>query len=162
MCELFLGKSPHPAQFYLDHRTTMVTVGDKIPSATLFEGSPGNDAIIVGVPGAFSPACSASHVPGYLNHLRALQDKGVDSVYVVGVNDAFVMKAWRQCVGGSDKVRFLADPKGEFSQAWDVLFEVSKSFGNARTRRFAVTHAFVEPDNVSVDVSCAEAVLKSI
>lgn len=157
----------------------MVTVGDKIPSATLFEGSPDNDInlaeeaksgkfIIVGVPGALSPPCSAA-VAGYLNHLRALQDKGVESVYLVGVNDAFVMRAWRQCVGGSDKVRFLAEPKGEFTQAWDVLFDASKSFGNARTRHFAavtengkVTHAFVEPDNVSVDVSGAEAVLKSI
>ena len=157
----------------------MVTVGDKIPSATLFEGSPDNGInlaeeaksgkfIIAGIPGALSPPC-CTFVAGYLNHLRALQDKGVEYVYVVSVNDAFVMKAWRHCIGGSDKVRFLAGPKGEFSQTWDVLFDASKSYGNARTRHFAavtekgkVSHVFVEPDNVSMDVSGAEAVLKSI
>lgn len=159
-----------------------VAVGDKIPSATLFEGSPGNDvnlaeeaakgkSVIIGIPGAFSPACLASHVPGYLKRLREFNDKGYTSFYVVGVNDAFVMKAWGESlfnhIVGTNQVRFLADPKGEFSEALDTLFDASKFFGNHRSKRFAllvedgvVTKTFVEPDNTSVDVSAAEAVVK--
>lgn len=172
--------APRLARSFTSSAARFVAVGDKIPSATLFEGSPGNDlnlaeeaksgkAIIVGIPGAFSPACLASHVPGYLKHLTAFKDKGVSSIYVVGVNDAFVMKAWGKSIDNSGDIRFLADPKGEFSEAWDVLFDASKFFGNARAKRFAVvtedgkvSHAFVEPDNVSVEVSSAEAVLKAI
>lgn len=158
--------------------TRRLTTGDKVPSATLFAGSPGNEvnlaqelagkkAIVVGVPGAYSPACLALHVPGYVKHLKQFQDKGVAQVYVVGVNDAFVMKAWGDSISGD--VTFLADPKGEFAQAWDVLFDALKFFGNHRSKRYAalvddgvVKAAFVEPDNVSVEVSAAEAVLKEI
>lgn len=158
-----------------------VAVGDKLPSVTLFEGSPGNEvvlsddaasgkSIIIGVPGAFSPACSASHVPGYLSKLRAFNDKGFTSFYVVGVNDAFVMKAWGDSLSenllGTDQVRFLADPKGEFTKELDLLFDASKFFGNERSKRYAlvvedgkVTATFVEPDNVSVDVSAADSLL---
>lgn len=171
---------PRFARTFTSSAARFVAVGDKIPSATLFEGSPGNDvnladeaksgsSIIVGIPGAFSPACLASHVPGYLKHLAAFKEKGIDSVYVVGVNDAFVMKAWGESIDNAGSVRFLADPKGEFSDAWDVLFDAAKFFGNARSKRYAVvtkdgkvTQTFVEPDNVSVEVSAAEAVLKSL
>lgn len=159
-----------------------VSVGDKIPTVTLFEGSPGNEvvlaeeaasgkSIIIGVPGAFSPACLASHVPGYLKQLRQFNEKGYSSFYVVGVNDAFVMKAWGDSLLstiGTDQIRFLADPKGEFTSSLDLLFDASKFFGNERSKRYAllvedgtVTGTFVEPDNVSVDVSGAEEVLKS-
>lgn len=156
-----------------------VAAGDKIPSVPLFEGSPGNKvnlaeeagagkAIVVGVPGAFSPACSASHVPGFLKSLSAFKDKGYSAVYVTGVNDAFVMKAWGETLGGPSEVRFLADPKGEFASEWDTLFDAAAFFGNSRSKRYAVlvedgkvTQAFVEPDNVSVEVSAADAVLKS-
>lgn len=159
-----------------------VSVGDKVPKVTLFEGSPGNEvvladeaakgkSIIIGVPGAFSPACSASHVPGFIKHLRAFNDKGFTSFYIVGVNDAFVMKAWADSLladnVGSDQVRFLADPKGEFAAELDLLFDASKFFGNERSKRYAlvvedgeVTQTFVEPDNVSVDVSSAESLLE--
>lgn len=171
---------PRLARSFSSSTARFVAVGEKIPSATLFEGSPGNDvnlaeeaksgkAIVVGIPGAFSPACSASHVPGFLKHLSSFQDKGIESVYVVGVNDAFVMKAWGESIDKDSKIRFLADPKGEFSEAWDVLFDASKFFGNARSKRYAVvvedgkvTKTFVEPDNVSVEVSAAENLLKDV
>lgn len=159
-----------------------VAVGDKIPSATLFEGSPGNDvnladetasgkSIIIGVPGAFSPACLASHIPGYFKKLREFNEKGYKSFYIVAVNDAFVTKAWGEALFahlvGTNQVRFLADPKGEFSKDLDVLFDASKFFGNERSKRYAlivedgvVKKTFIEPDNTSVDVSSADSVLK--
>lgn len=160
-----------------------VKVGDSVPSTPLYEGSPGNTvnlaeeignnkAVIVGVPGAFSPACSASHVPGYFNLLREFNDKGFTHFYVIAVNDPFVTKAWGESIShttGSDQIKFLADSRGEFSRDWDVLFDASKIFGNERSGRYAVlvengkvTKAFVEPDNTSVDVSAAEKVLESL
>ncbi|KAG7195148.1 uncharacterized protein KQ657_003669 [Scheffersomyces spartinae] len=157
-----------------------VAVGDSIPKITLFEGSPGNavdlpselngKSIIVGIPGAFSPACSASHVPGFIERIDALKNAGVSNVYVVGVNDAFVMKAWGDSLGGGVKgIRFLADPAGEFNKELGLLFDAEKFFGNKRSKRYAlvvedgkVSSVFEEPDNVSVDVSAAAKVLESL
>ncbi|SGZ51943.1 CIC11C00000002941 [Sungouiella intermedia] len=163
---MFLSRTfakPQFARCFSGSAARFVAVGDKIPSATLFEGSPGNDvnlaedaasgkAVVIGVPGAFSPACSASHVPGYLKKLREFNDKGYTSFYVVGVNDAFVMKAWGDSLlghlTGTNQVRFLADPKGE-TKRFALLLEDG-----------VVTKTFIEPDNVSVEVSGADAVLK--
>lgn len=160
-----------------------VSTGDSIPQVTLFDGSPGNEvnlaeeagsgkAIVIGVPGAFSPACLASHIPGYLNHLRDFNEKGIKKFFVVAVNDAFVVKAWGQDVlsnVGTNQVRFLADPLGAFAKEWDVLFDASKFFGNHRSKRFAavvedgkVVKAYVEPDNTSVKVSAASELLKDV
>ncbi|KAM9893527.1 hypothetical protein OXX79_009287 [Metschnikowia pulcherrima] len=173
---------PQLARSFSTSPARLVKAGDKIPSVSLFEGSPGNEvnlaeeaasgkAVIVGVPGAFSPACSASHIPGFLQHLSEFKNKGYNSIYVTGVNDAFVFKAWGEAVNkqGADNVRFLADPKGEFAKTWDVLFDASKFFGNERSERYAVlvedgkvTQAFVEPEKIAIDVSAADAVLKQI
>lgn len=158
-----------------------VSSGTSIPSVQLYEGSPGNavtlpkeakgKSIVVGVPGAFSPACSASHVPGYIKHLNDFATHGYKAIYVVAVNDAFVTKAWGETLAteGTLNVRFLADPAGEFSRELGVLFDASKFFGNERSKRYAllvddgkVTKSFVEPDSVSVDVSAAEKVLGSL
>lgn len=158
-----------------------VSSGTSIPSAPLYEGSPGNavklakevqgKAIVLGVPGAFSPACSASHVPGYIKQLPEFAKHGYQNLYVVAINDAFVTKAWGETLApeGALNVRFLADPAGEFSLELGVLFDASKFFGNERSKRYAllvdggkVTKSFVEPDSVSVDVSAAEKVLASL
>ncbi|KAK6454080.1 Redoxin [Scheffersomyces xylosifermentans] len=157
-----------------------VSVGSKIPSTTLYENSPGNEvnlaeevaegkSVIIGVPGAFSPACSASHVPGYIKNLRGFNEKGYQRFYVVAVNDAFVTKAWGDellaTVAGA-QIKFLADPKGEFTKELDLLFDATKFFGNERSKRYAllvedgeVTKTFIEPDNTSVEVSAASKVL---
>lgn len=175
--------SPLSARLFSSSAARFVSVGDKLPSTPLYEGSPGNDvdlaleteqtlSVIIGVPGAFSPACLASHVPGFLKRLREFNDKGYKSFYVVGVNDPFVMKAWGETLLarnlGTNQVRFLADSRGEFSEQLDVLFDATKVFGNKRSKRYVlladdgkVTQAFVEPDNTSVDVSAAENVLKN-
>jgi 2-Cys peroxiredoxin 5 len=157
-----------------------VSVGDKIPSTAVYDGSPGNEvnlaeetalgkSVIVGVPGAFSPACSASHIPGYLKQLRLFGDKGYTNLYVVAVNDPFVQKAWGSDLtrnNYSDHVKFLADPRAEFTAALDLKFDATKVFGNERSKRYAllvedgkVTKTFVEPDNTSVDVSAADKVI---
>ena len=130
-------------------------------------------SIIVGVPGAFSPACSASHAPGYIKLSKEFQDKGISNIFIVAVNDAFVTKAWNDQLGNDPEVshvRFVADASGDFSKEFGSLVdEASKFFGNARTQRFAavvedgkVKIAFVEPDNFGLDVSRAENVVKSL
>lgn len=130
-------------------------------------------SIIVGVPGAFSPACSASHAPGYIKLAKEFQAKGVSNIYIVAVNDAFVTKAWSEQLGNdadASHVRFIADASGAFSKEFGSLIdEASKFFGNARTQRYAaivedgkVKEAFVEPDNFGLEVSKAENVLKAL
>lgn len=159
-----------------------VQVGDKLPLSTLFLDSPGNavdlsaeignsKAVIVGVPGAYSPGCSKSHVPGYLNKLRAFNEKGYSKIFVVAVNDPFVMSAWGKDLSensiSSEQVKFLSDSKGEFVGALDLKFDATKVFGNERSKRFAlliedgsVKQAFVEPDNAGINVSDSEKVLQ--
>lgn len=155
-----------------------VSAGSKIPLTPVFHDSPGNEvdladatklgkSVIVGVPGAFSPACSASHVPGYAKVADQFKSKGYNDIFVVAVNDAFVTKAWAADLGTGNAVTILADPAGAFSKELDVLFDAKKFFGNDRCKRYAllvengkVSEAFVEPDNTSIDVSEAEKVLQ--
>ncbi|KAF2735396.1 AhpC/TSA family protein [Polyplosphaeria fusca] len=154
-----------------------VSVGDKIPDVPVMEGSPGNKvslaqelkgrgrALIIGVPAAFSPACSESHIPGYINSPK-LKDAG--QVFVVAVNDAFVTKAWGKTLdpSGSSGIRFLADPSLSFTNALDLSFDGSAIFGGHRGKRYAlvvedgvVKEAHVEPDSTGLDVSAASKVL---
>jgi 2-Cys peroxiredoxin 5 len=153
----------------------LVNVGDAVPNVDLVENSPGNKVnlakelsgkgVIVGVPAAFSPACSSSHIPGYINHPK-LKDAG--NVFVVSVNDSFVMKAWAASLDptGKSGVRFLADPAGDFTKALDLEFDSATVFGNNRSKRYAlviedgkVKEAHVEPDNTGLNVSAADKVL---
>ncbi|KAK8183346.1 AhpC/TSA family protein [Phyllosticta capitalensis] len=152
-----------------------VSVGDSLPDLPLFKGSPGEQVnlakeltgkgLIIGVPAAFSPACSSSHIPGYINSPK-LKDAG--SVVVVSVNDPFVMKAWATSLdpNGKSGIRFLADTHGAFTNALDLSFDSKKIFGNDRSKRYAlevengkVKAVHVEPDNTGVNVSAAEKVL---
>ncbi|CAK7272105.1 hypothetical protein SEPCBS119000_004947 [Sporothrix epigloea] len=158
-------------------RPLFVKVGQEVPDLeVLVEGSPGNkvnlgeefqkgDGIIIGVPGAFSGACSQTHVPSYITHPK-LKDAG--QVFVVSVNDAFVMKAWGESLDPTQasKIRFLGDPAGEFTRAIDLEFDASAFFGNHRSKRYAlvikdgkVKSAHVEPDSTGTDVSLANKVL---
>ncbi|CAL8577804.1 hypothetical protein XPA_003619 [Xanthoria parietina] len=144
-----------------------VKAGDSIPDIDLVEASPGNKVnlakelqgkgLVIGVPAAFSPACSASHIPGYLNS-PSLKEAG--KVFVVSVNDAFVMKAWGATLDPQNKsgIRFLGDPDARFTEALDLSFESASIFGNNRSKRYAlkvedgkVKEAYVEPDNTGVD-----------
>ncbi|PSN64436.1 AhpC/TSA family protein [Corynespora cassiicola Philippines] len=152
-----------------------VKVGDRLPDVDLMEGSPGNKVnlakelkgkgLIIGVPAAYSPACSESHIPGYINSAKL---KAAGDVFVVSVNDAFVMKAWAKTLdpSGSSGIRFLADPSLSFTKALDLAFDGAAIFGGDRSKRYAlviedgaVKEAHVEPDNTGLNVSAAEKVL---
>ena len=107
-----------------------IKVGDKVPSATLREMTgdgpkavttdelfTGKKVALFALPGAFTPTCSAKHVPGFVQNEAALKAKGVDTIACLSVNDAFVMGAWGKDQGAGDKVRMLADGNGEFTRA---------------------------------------------
>jgi 2-Cys peroxiredoxin 5 len=155
----------------------LVKVGQDIPDLeVLVEGSPGNkvnladefrsgDGWIVGVPGAFSGTCSAQHVPSYINHPK-LKDAG--KVFVLSVNDAFVMKAWGDQLDPAHDthIRFLGDPAAEFTKALNLEWDATGPFGGVRGKRYAlkvedgkVKEAHVEPDNAGFNVSDANKVL---
>ncbi|KAI9049238.1 hypothetical protein LZ554_007085 [Drepanopeziza brunnea f. sp. 'monogermtubi'] len=154
----------------------MVKVGDSIPSIPLVEGLPDNkidlaselasgSGIIIGVPAAFSPTCTDSHIPGYIAHPKL---KSAGKVFVVSVNDSFVMSAWGKSLDkdGSSGIRFLGDPSGEFTRALDVEFAAAPLLGTNRSKRYAmvveggkVKSISVEPDNTGATVSTAEKIL---
>ncbi|KAL2024998.1 hypothetical protein VTK56DRAFT_3697 [Thermocarpiscus australiensis] len=159
----------------------LIKPGDSLPDLdVLMEGTPGtrvnlareaqkyNNMLLIGVPAAFSPACSGQHVPGYAKHPRT---KEFEAVAVVSVNDVFVMKAWGETIdpAGTLGIRFLADPTGKFTKALDMAFDGSAIFGGERSKRYAIVveqgkvkSVAVEPDNTGTDVSLAEKVLGAV
>lgn len=154
----------------------MVKAGDSIPSIPLVEGAPdktvdlaqelaSGNGIIIGVPAAFSPTCSDNHIPGFIRHPKA---KSAGKIYVVSVNDAFVMNAWGKSLDAdnSSGIRFLGDPAGNFTRAMDLEFGAAPFLGTNRSKRYAavvedgkIKSVHVEPDNVGHSVSSAEKVL---
>mmetsp|Transcript_55359 Transcript_55359/g.132227 ORF Transcript_55359/g.132227 Transcript_55359/m.132227 type:complete len:186 (+) Transcript_55359:55-612(+) len=127
--------------------------GDKFPAIELDFGFPptkvnmaerlaGKKAVVVGVPGAFTPTCSGTHVPGYLAKQAALKAKGVSEVIVCSVNDGAVMEGWAkdQKVEGS-MITFLGDTRMELTKALDLVLDAEKPMevlGNPRCKRFAM------------------------
>ncbi|KAF7197340.1 Peroxisomal membrane associated protein 20 [Pseudocercospora fuligena] len=155
---------------------TMVKVGDTIPNVELFEGAPdkkvdigkelsSGKGLIVTIPAAYSPHCTASHIPGYIANPK-LKDAG--KVFVVSINDPFVMKAWSEQLDPEYKsgIRYLGDVHGELIKALDLEFDSKAIFGVNRSKRAAIrvqdgkVESFeVEPDNVGVSVTAAEKIL---
>ncbi|RDW78238.1 redoxin [Coleophoma crateriformis] len=156
---------------------SFIKVGDKLPNLdVLVENSPGNKvnlselatgkALLIGVPAAFSPSCSNSHIPGYINSPKL---KSAGDVFVIAVNDPFVTKAWGAALDptGESGIRFLGDPTAKYTEALDLAFDGTAIFGGPRSKRYAmviedgkVKELHVEPDNTGLDVSAAEKVLK--
>jgi glutaredoxin/glutathione-dependent peroxiredoxin len=129
----------------------MIKVGDKIPSATLMQmkdGGPkpvstdelfkGKKVALFALPGAFTPTCSAKHLPGYIQHSDMLKSKGIDTIACVSVNDAFVMGAWGDAQGAGDKVMMLADGNGDFTHALGLGFDASKFGMGRRSQRYSM------------------------
>src|SRR6202012_1919955 len=127
-----------------------IKVGDKVPSATLREMTAdgpapvttddlfaGKKVALFALPGAFTPTCSAKHVPGYVQNHDALKAKGVDAIVCVSVNDAFVMGAWGKDQGAGDKVLMLADGNGDFTRAMGLEFDASKFGMGKRSQRYS-------------------------
>jgi len=125
--------------------------GDKIPSATLhIMSASGPEAVstanmfdgkkvaLFGLPGAFTPTCSAQHVPGFLTHAAALKGKGVDAIVCLSVNDAFVMGAWGKDQGVGDDIIMAADGSALLSTAMGLDMDLGERGMGVRCQRFSM------------------------
>jgi peroxiredoxin len=155
-------------------------VGDKIPEAvviTMGESGPtpvtstdyfsGRKVVLFSVPGAFTPTCSARHLPGFVEHAADLRNKGIDAIACTAVNDVFVMDAWEKSAGSGD-IDMLADGNGDFVGALGLALDATGFGMGHRGQRFAlvaddgvVTHLFVE-EGGDFKVSSAEYVLGAL
>ncbi|MBM4293188.1 MAG: peroxiredoxin [Deltaproteobacteria bacterium] len=154
----------------------MIQIGDALPSIDLQENTPatkynaaqlfaGKRGVLFAVPGAFTPGCSKTHLPGYIQDSEALRAKGVDLVVCVSVNDAFVMKAWGDAQGAAGKVLMLADPDASFTKALGLDVNAG-ALGGVRSKRYSmiiengvVTALNVEPDGFGLTCSLSGGVL---
>nr|WP_315848736.1 peroxiredoxin [uncultured Rhodoferax sp.] len=136
----------------------MIKVGDTLPSATLMEymdvegegcsigpnpvdvgkATAGKTIALFALPGAFTPTCSAKHVPGYVEQAAAFQAAGVDEIWCVSVNDAFVMGAWAREQKTAGKVRMLADGSAAFSQATGLTLDLTSKGMGLRSNRYSM------------------------
>lgn len=98
----------------------------------------GKTIAIFGLPGAYTPTCSAKHVPGYVEHAAALRAKGVDEIWCISVNDAFVMGAWGRDLKATGIVRMMADGNGAFSKALGLDADFSKFGMGTRSQRYSL------------------------
>lgn len=155
-------------------------VGGRIPESTL--GLMGDDGpttvgtnelfagrkvVLFAVPGAFTPTCSARHLPGFVDQADNILAQGVDTIACMSVNDVFVMNAWGKSAG-ADRIAMLADGNGEFTRALGLEFDATAWGMGQRSQRFAliaedgvVTELFVEPAG-EFRVSSAEHVLSRL
>ncbi len=165
----------------------MIKIGDRIPEATLTEStefgeacpvSPskvsvaeatkGKHIVIFGLPGAYTPTCSAKHVPGYLENLAALKAKKVDEVWCVSVNDGYVMAAWGKEQKAIGKVRFLGDGSADFAKKLGLDVDLTAHGMGVRMNRFSmyVDDGVVKQLNVEgpgkFEVSDAATMLKQL
>ena len=128
-----------------------IKVGDTVPSATLMkmtEAGPapvatdelfaGRTVALFSVPGAFTPTCSAKHLPGYIDNAEAMAAKGIDEIVCISVNDVFVMGAWAKAAGVGDKVTLLADGNGDFVEALGLTMDGSRFDMGKRGQRFSM------------------------
>jgi len=166
-------------QFSTSYSRMSIKVGDAVPSATLYEDSPAKavdtaalcaegKVLLFAVPGAFTPGCSLTHLPGYIKDSEAYKEKGVKEVVCVSVNDPFVMGAWGKEHQAKGKVRMLADPEGSFTSALGLGQELAV-LGGLRSKRYSmlvedgkVTQLNVEPDGKGLSCSLSVNTLPSL
>jgi peroxiredoxin len=166
----------------------MIAIGARVPDATLNEFfevetggcglgpnafsvaelARGRKIVVFGLPGAFTPTCSARHVPGYVAQAEALRAAGVDEVWCVSVNDAFVMGAWGREQNTAGKVRMMADGSAEWTRRLGLEQDLTTRGMGVRSKRYAmvlddgvVTHLWLEAAG-EFKVSSAEAVLAAL
>lgn len=126
-------------------------VGDHVPAATFMtfgaegpqpissdEVFKGKTVALFAVPGAFTPTCSAKHLPGFKTHAAEFRSKGVDTIACVSVNDVFVMKAWGQDQGVGGDVLMLADGNGDFTRAMGLEMDASRFGMGPRSQRYSM------------------------
>lgn len=165
-----------------------IKIGDHLPEGTLSEFievesegcalgpntfkvsdlTKGKKIAIFGLPGAYTPTCSAQHVPGYVKHAAELKAKGVDEIWCISVNDAFVMGAWGRDQKATGIVRMMADGNADFSKALGLDADFSKFGMGTRSQRYSmlVDNGVVKQLNVEqggkFEVSNAETLLKQL
>ena len=164
-----------------------IKVGDRLPDATLAESTQfgefcpvapenvsvaeatkGKRIVMFGLPGAFTPTCSAKHVPGYLENLDKLKAKKVDEIWCLAVNDGFVMAAWGQSEKGIGKIRFLGDGSADFAKKLGLELDLTTKGMGMRMQRFSmlVDDGVVKQLNVEApgkfEVSNAETMLAQL
>ena len=155
--------------------------GDRIPPATFKQLTPngivdvstetllkGKKVALFGVPGAYTPVCSASHLPGYVENAAKLRAAGFDTIACVSVNDPFVMDAWGKATGADDKVMMLADADGSFTRAVGLVVKLDAFGLGERSERYSmvvedsvVRKLEVEKSVLDHDGSSAACMLKS-
>ena len=158
-----------------------IKVGEKIPDVslrTMVEGKPtpittteltaGKKVALFGVPGAFTPTCSAKHLPGYKEKAAEFRAKGFDTIACVSVNDAFVMGAWGREHKADDKVVMLGDGSCELTEALGLTVDRREAGMGIRSQRYSmivdngvVTALNIEPSG-EYGVSSAEAMLEKL
>ena len=136
----------------------MLKVGDKLPSGNLQEfievegngcslgpntfdvtkTTAGKTVAIFALPGAYTPTCSAKHVPGYVEHAAAFKAAGVDEIWCLSVNDAFVMGAWGRDLKTADKVRMMADGSAEFAKTTGLTLDLAARGMGLRSNRYSM------------------------
>jgi len=124
--------------------------------------------VLISVPGAFTPTCSMSHLPGFVDHADEFEGKGVDTIACMAVNDVFVMDAWGASQNVGDKVLMLADGNGEYTRSLGLELDATKFGMGMRGQRFAIivedgvaTHVAIE-EPASFDVSRVESILAAL
>jgi peroxiredoxin len=128
----------------------------------------GKKIAVFGLPGAFTPTCSAQHVPGYVKHIADLKAKGIDEVWCVAVNDAFVMGAWGREQQAAGKVRMMADGSAELTKAMGLELDLTTRGLGVRCQRFSMVldNGVVTQFNLEgpgkFEVSSAEAMLAKL
>ncbi len=134
-----------------------IQIGERVPDATLYESTEfgefcplapakvsvaeatkGKRIVVFGLPGAFTPTCSAKHVPGYVANESALKAKGVDEIWCISVNDGFVMAAWGQSEKAIGKVRFLGDGSAELTKKLGLELDITGGGMGLRMQRFSM------------------------
>lgn len=136
----------------------MIKIGDNLPAVTLMEflevegngcsigpnavdvtkASAGKTIALFALPGAFTPTCSVKHIPGYIDNVAAFKDAGVDEIWCLSVNDAFVMGAWAREQKTDGKVRMLADGSGEFAKAVGLTLDLTARGMGVRSNRYSM------------------------
>lgn len=159
----------------------MIKQGDMLPSLKLMSATPdgpreistddvfaGKRVVMFAVPGAFTPTCSARHLPGFNENLAAFKAKGIDTVACLAVNDAFVMGAWAKSQEISPEILMLADGSAQFTQALGLVLDLTSRGMGLRSQRFALVAQDMRVTSLAVeqpgdfDVSRAEAVLAAL
>jgi glutaredoxin/glutathione-dependent peroxiredoxin len=158
-----------------------IKVGDRVPNGSFMvmtadgpkpkttdELFKGKKVVLVAVPGAFTPTCHKNHLPGFVKNAAAIKGKGVDTIAVTGVNDVFVMDAWKKASGG-DAIEFLADGSANWAKALGLTADLTERGLGVRSQRYAmvVDDGVVKTLNVEdapgkAEISGADNLLKSI